>query len=82
MNNNNSIWSAPNVARKASNSDTLHSGYDRHVAKLQHTVSTWPLNLADGLTAQFMIGDYRVGYATAFSADPERIRLAGGGRHA
>lgn len=79
--NKNSLWSQPNVARKASNSDTLHSGYDRHVVKLQHTVSTWPLNFADGMTAQFMMLDFRVGYATAFSGDPELVGNAKGGRH-
>ena len=69
--NKNSLWSQPNVARKASNSDTLHP-MSMVGARKQHTASTWPLNLADGMTVQFMMLEFRVGYANAFSGDTKR----------
>ena len=79
--NKNSLWSQPNVARKANNSATLHSGYEVGAMREEHG-ETWPLNLAGGITAQWSILDYRAGYATAFSGDPELLGNVKGGRHA
>ena len=78
--NKNSLWSQPNVARKANNSATLHSGYEVGAMREEHC-ETWPLNL-EGFTAQWLILDFRAGYATAFSGDAKRVGNAMGGRHA
>ena len=66
--NKNTLWSQPNVARKASNSATLHSGYEVG-AMSQEYISTWPLNFTNGITVEWCILDFRFGYATAFSGD-------------
>ena len=79
--NKNKLWSQPNVARKANNSATLHSGYEVGAMREEYG-ETCPLNLAGGLTAQWSILDYRDGYATAFSGDAKRVGNAMGGRHA
>ena len=79
--NKNKLWSQPNVAFKASASDTLYSGYMVDAVP-EFRATTWPINLADGIDVQTVIYEIRLGYANAVSGNESRVGMSRAGRHA
>ena len=72
--NKNNLWSQPNVARKVAASSVLYGDYARASTPEQRS-ATRPLNFTVGITAEWYLLDFRLGYATAFSGDPERLEM-------
>lgn len=73
--NKNTLWSQPNVARKVAASSVLYGDYALSATHEQRFV-TWPLNFTDGITVEWCILDFRLGYATAISGDRSEVLYA------